>query len=1302
MQREGQCHRCRQELTPCPKCHVKVCMRCSTTCICDLDRIAEHDADRAAASYGAASAESGSARECNCLQAKTASRALTSKRVMIMLDGGSNTNMAATMPSLLQHATVTSTAPESITGVWQQSGNVVNKAAELDLVVAGANDGADVEVRGIRMLISQHARRNILSESSMWDTHRWRVLKEPVMRVDTPGGSLKLERINGLYFVYGSSIAQQAQSATAQRECSALTVRTAGKEVVTRMWSARMHVTGEGLRAMQRNTLGTGLDAVDQVMVQTADQDTFVKRSNQRRVPVSSTPVGDKAEMPGERMILDVFTSPSQSVVDGAIFEFSAVCEVTSVGYESARRQHTKSDWLWFVDHIIAEEHAIEHAPRFIRIDAEPTCARSDLKQIIEAKHGVVVEFAAGGHHEGVAAAEVRNDVKQRIAEGMLMRCEKPVGFLLRARGYAGQILNRRAANKRSLTRLEHHTGRKVDLSSPVPYLFGIEVSCLNDEPVRGPKGAGCHPESSHKGRTSVGLYMGFNSKGIYLVLMPGGALVERSNVTPLNELVLMRRGVPSGAITVDSAVQTEDQPNAPAMRQPSAPFPKPTAFEAYAPPDMIGPPATRTRQQQAKASAAINAIEAQLEHVPLGQLVETFNAAVYQFLPAAADVCHCERVTDLSSMRSLLSSGAQQIAAQGRLECSHLEISKATSDKVQFLTDLGMQEFHTPGSFRQREAAVDSEEWKEADEKALEVLLRAGNKLVSIEKPRRLGVPVVDGVLQRRYKVDPASRRLEKRKSRLCYDEPRAKAAYDARGLVREREAHAENADDMLIKMFIANAAARKGRPRRRLLKADVGNAYCKGRRARPAAYMGLGKALARTNDAGVPMCLEVVTPIYGEGPAGDEWDTEATEASAAAGWMAAEGVPALSVAKLAGGTSAEMIRIVDDFLVAVPAERKDVGDAFIKFLRERYDDDVTWEWDPTSFGGYAIVPGPEGETFSLLMTKHIEHTALQHEPGIIDGSDLPSKRLAKGESLQSIADALVHQSATGQLNAEQKQVQAITGGLRYPEKVLPMLTLPLHRLSCVGQAPPPQARLLAGLVIELAYQHRHEGLTYGGAESSPRAEAKMSANIDLEGRPPEDLEATADATWTAGLGAGDDTDVVLPPLSSLASHNADGEELVAHDLYGILLTYNGAAVFHQTKKIGVLLDSVQAGEGVASNKASEVLMYGREIERAFTGVEQSPTILGTDNKSNMQISMRRGAANRSKHMLRRYHVLMKRIRGKHLRVVHVPGEENPSDFLTKFLPAAKLRASLSYAMGQLGRPKGYLRSAVAQRRAA
>ena len=210
------------------------------------------------------------------------------------------------------------------------------------------------------------------------------------------------------------------------------------------------------------------------------------------------------------------------------------------------------------------------------------------------------------------------------------------------------------------------------------------------------------------------------------------------------------------------------------------------------------------------------------------------------------------------------------------------------------------------------------------------------------------------------------------------------------------------------------------------------------------------------------------------------------------------------------------------------------------------------------------------------------------------------------------------------------------------------------------------------------------------------------MSANIDLEGRPPEDLEATADATWTAGLGAGDDTDIVLPPLSSLASHNADGEELVAHDLYGILLTYNGAAVFHQTKKIGVLLDSVQAGEGVASNKASEVLMYGREIERAFTGVEQSPTILGTDNKSNMQISMRRGAANRSKHMLRRYHVLMKRIRGKHLRVVHVPGEENPSDFLTKFLPAAKLRASLSYAMGQLGRPKGYLRSAVAQRRAA
>ena len=130
--------------------------------------------------------------------------------------------------------------------------------------------------------------------------------------------------------------------------------------------------------------------------------------------------------------------------------------------------------------------------------------------------------------------------------------------------------------------------------------------------------------------------------------------------------------------------------------------------------------------------------------------------------------------------------------------------------------------------------------------------------------------------------------------------------------------------------------------------------------------------------------------------------------------------------------------------------------------------------------------------------------------------------------------------------------------------------------------------------------------------------------------------------------------------------------------DLYGILITCGGAAVFHQTKKIGVWCDGSQMSEGIASGQADKVLAYAQEVERAFGISTGQPAVLGTDNKSNMQICMRKGAANRAKHMLRRYYSLLQRVKAGDIKVLHIPGEQNPADFLTKFLPAAKLRASI------------------------
>ena len=90
---------------------------------------------------------------------------------------------------------------------------------------------------------------------------------------------------------------------------------------------------------------------------------------------------------------------------------------------------------------------------------------------------------------------------------------------------------------------------------------------------------------------------------------------------------------------------------------------------------------------------------------------------------------------------------------------------------------------------------------------------------------------------------------------------------------------------------------------------------------------------------------------------------------------------------------------------------------------------------------------------------------------------------------------------------------------------------------------------------------------------------------------------------------------------------------------------------------------------------------MHAREILRAFGTPAESPTPISTDNLANHKVGSGIGGPTRSKHFLRRYHSLKQRIRDGDAVLVHVPDPQMPADFLTKWIPSAKLEASLRYA---------------------
>ena len=136
---------------------------------------------------------------------------------------------------------------------------------------------------------------------------------------------------------------------------------------------------------------------------------------------------------------------------------------------------------------------------------------------------------------------------------------------------------------------------------------------------------------------------------------------------------------------------------------------------------------------------------------------------------------------------------------------------------------------------------------------------------------------------------------------------------------------------------------------------------------------------------------------------------------------------------------------------------------------------------------------------------------------------------------------------------------------------------------------------------------------------------------------------------------------------------------------MYGLLFTYYGGAVVCQTKRIALIVDSTMEAEAIASAKAGETIAYLREILRAFGVPPDGPTLLTTDNMANLTVATGVGCPTRSRHFLRRYFALRQRLAEESVTLKHVSDEQMPADFLTKWIPLPKVRASITYATNSL-----------------
>ena len=125
-------------------------------------------------------------------------------------------------------------------------------------------------------------------------------------------------------------------------------------------------------------------------------------------------------------------------------------------------------------------------------------------------------------------------------------------------------------------------------------------------------------------------------------------------------------------------------------------------------------------------------------------------------------------------------------------------------------------------------------------------------------------------------------------------------------------------------------------------------------------------------------------------------------------------------------------------------------------------------------------------------------------------------------------------------------------------------------------------------------------------------------------------------------------------------------------------------------TKKIALIIDSTMESEAIASSKSAEHIAYAREILRALGVPDVLPTLLTTDNLANQRVASGGANPTRSRHFLRRYWALHRRIAEGEVTIKYLPDTDQPADFLTKFLGSKKLVQSNDYAINRRSRVDG------------
>ena len=142
---------------------------------------------------------------------------------------------------------------------------------------------------------------------------------------------------------------------------------------------------------------------------------------------------------------------------------------------------------------------------------------------------------------------------------------------------------------------------------------------------------------------------------------------------------------------------------------------------------------------------------------------------------------------------------------------------------------------------------------------------------------------------------------------------------------------------------------------------------------------------------------------------------------------------------------------------------------------------------------------------------------------------------------------------------------------------------------------------------------------------------------------------------------------------LTTYVDASLGGPHSKGRSTTGVLVCHYGSPIIWCSQLQSLVALSTMESEYMATSTGTQLTLFGRSIYGELNNRLSTATELFTDNLPNVMNIRNQSTSGRTRHIDLRFNFISDQVSKGTIAVIHIPGEINPADLLTKPLPAPR-----------------------------